>query len=172
MAEDEVTRRVFLSYVSAAVGGFISIVMGIPILGYLAAPLAGKIEAHKITLGKVDSFKGTEPRLVTFTITRRDGWVELQEARTCWVVPESNGTFTVYNGRCTHLGCAYSWRTEGDHKDKFFCPCHDGLYDREGTVLGGPPPRPLDRLAATVEGDELQVLFQDFRVGVPGKEPA
>lgn len=168
----EVTRRTFLAYLSGALSAFIGIVAGVPILGYLAAPLATRPEALRVNLGKVEAFKEGEPRLMTFTVTRRDGWVEVREARTCWVVPEPGGKFLVFNGRCTHLGCGYSWRTSGEHRDKFFCPCHDGLYDRQGSVIGGPPPRPLDRLEATVEGDELVVIFQDFRPGVPHKEPA
>lgn len=168
--EREISRRTFLGYLAGAMSAFIGIVAGVPILGYLAAPLGKKEEARWITLGKVDAFKDPEPKLITFTMTRKDGWVEVQEARTCWVVPQSGGNFVAFNGRCTHLGCAYSWRTSGEHSGKFFCPCHDGLYNREGTVLDGPPPRPLDRLEVKVQGDEVMVLFQDFRLGVPAKE--
>lgn len=166
----EVSRRTFLSYIAASISAFIGIAAGVPIIGYVAAPLAKKEEARWISLGKVEAFKDQEPKLATFTITKKDGWVEVQEARTCWIIPQKNGEFVAFNGRCTHLGCAYSWRTSGDHAGKFFCPCHDGLYDREGTVLDGPPPRPLDRLDVKVEGDELMVLLQDFRLGVPAKE--
>ena len=45
--------------------------------------------------------------------------------------------------RCAHLGCpvAYAPGSQG-----FICPCHGGAYDSRGLVIGGPPPRPLDRL--------------------------
>lgn len=48
---------------------------------------------------------------------------------------------------CTHLGCRAHW--EGD-RDRIFCPCHNGIFDREGRVIGGPPPRPLDRYEVEV----------------------
>jgi cytochrome b6-f complex iron-sulfur subunit len=43
---------------------------------------------------------------------------------------------------CPHLGCRVRW--EGQ-RQRFFCPCHDGVFDREGKVVSGPPPRGLDR---------------------------
>jgi cytochrome b6-f complex iron-sulfur subunit len=39
---------------------------------------------------------------------------------------------------CTHLGCVVSTTEIG-----FDCPCHGSRYDADGTVLGGPAPRPL-----------------------------
>jgi menaquinol-cytochrome c reductase iron-sulfur subunit len=165
-------RRVFLGYMGAALSAFMAMVAGLPILGYLAAPLAGKESANWLSLGKADAFAPGVPKLVAVSVSRQDGWRRLTEARTVWVTAEEDGQFTVLNGRCTHLGCAYNWRTDGQYAGKFFCPCHDGVYDKEGTVLGGPPPRPLDRLEARVDGNELVVLHQDFRLGVPDKEPA
>jgi menaquinol-cytochrome c reductase iron-sulfur subunit len=171
-SETSAGRRALLGYMGGALTAFMATVAGLPILGYLAAPLARKDLANWLSLGKVDAFVPGEPKLVAVSGSRQDGWRRLTEARTVWVTAEEDGQFTVLNGRCTHLGCAYSWRTDGEYAGKFFCPCHDGVYDKQGTVLGGPPPRPLDRLEARVDGDELVVLHQDFRLGVPDKEPA
>lgn len=169
MAEDEVSRRTFLSYVAAAISAFIGIVLGVPIVGYLAAPLLGaKEQARWVSLGNTEDFQGGSARFAPLTLSRRDGWVEAQEARACWVVPQGDGSFVVFNGRCTHLGCAYSWI---DQVSQFHCPCHNGVYDRDGIVLDGPPPRPLDRLETKIEDGELHVLYQDFLVGVPNKQP-
>ena len=35
------------------------------------------------------------------------------------------------------------------------CPCHNGVFDPQGRVLGGPPPRPLDRYEYKVENGVL-----------------
>jgi quinol---cytochrome c reductase iron-sulfur subunit, bacillus type len=166
------SRRVFLGYLGAALTAFMATTAGLPMIGYLAAPLAEKIAATWLSLGKVDGFRPGEPRPVALSVTRQDGWRKLTESRTVWVSTDGNGQFTVLNGRCTHLGCAYSWHSDGRYAGKFYCPCHDGLYDQDGSVLGGPPPRPLDRLETRVDGDELLVLQQDFRLGVSDKEPA
>ncbi|MGB3202971.1 MAG: Rieske 2Fe-2S domain-containing protein [Nodosilinea sp.] len=39
----------------------------------------------------------------------------------------------------------------------FICPCHGGRYGPDGTVAGGPPPKPLTTFAAKVEGDQVMV---------------
>lgn len=39
---------------------------------------------------------------------------------------------------CTHLGCSVSIADTG-----FACPCHGSRYDQDGTVTGGPAPKPL-----------------------------
>jgi menaquinol-cytochrome c reductase iron-sulfur subunit len=163
-----VSRRTFLKYAVGAVGAFIGIVSGVPIVGYLGSVFQAKGRSQWVKLGRIEQFSDPAPQSVQFTLAQQDGWVETREARSCWVIREGD-KLAVFNGRCTHLGCAYSWQNEGQHKDRFFCPCHEGVYDRGGYVVGGPPPRPLDRLETKVEDDELLVLYQDFHPGVPEK---
>jgi len=50
---------------------------------------------------------------------------------------------------CTHLGCKVHWEAD---KNIFFCPCHNGIFNPDGAVLDGPPPRPLDTYRVQVEG--------------------
>lgn len=60
---------------------------------------------------------------------------------------------------CTHLGCKSYWEPDND---RFFCPCHDGVFDVNGNVVSGPPPRPLDRYEVEVdENDNVFVLLQE-----------
>ena len=61
---------------------------------------------------------------------------------------------TAFSLICTHLGCTVQWR-EG--KQEFYCPCHDGVFDRNGDVVSGPPPMPLEQLQAKIVGDEVVV---------------
>ncbi len=55
---------------------------------------------------------------------------------------------------CTHLGCIVSWHPE---EKRLICPCHGGLYDINGSVLGGPPPRPLPSYEVKQSGDTVVV---------------
>lgn len=55
---------------------------------------------------------------------------------------------------CTHLGCLVDWSAE---RREFLCPCHRAAFDARGNVLQGPPPRPLARLAVSVDGDRVRV---------------
>ena len=107
---------------------------------------------------------------MSVAITRTDGSRQISENRTCWVSISPAGGVIVLNGRCTHLGCAYGWQTEGRNAGTFFCPCHEGTYTRDGTVVSGPPPRPLDELQSRIDAGQLLVLYQNFRLGTPDKE--
>lgn len=61
---------------------------------------------------------------------------------------------------CPHLGCRVRWEQQ---QQRFFCPCHNGVFDREGNVVSGPPPRALDR---------YEVEVTDGSVYLRVKEPA
>jgi Rieske Fe-S protein len=55
---------------------------------------------------------------------------------------------------CTHLGCRVRWSAD---RKQFFCPCHNGVFDQNGTVVSGPPPKPLNRYEVKVENDQLSI---------------
>lgn len=44
--------------------------------------------------------------------------------------------FIALSSVCPHLGCAVHW--EGQN-DRFFCPCHNGVFDPQGVAVSGPP---------------------------------
>lgn len=62
-----------------------------------------------------------------------------------------------FSRRCTDLGCLVSWNRE---RQQFLCPCHRGVYDKNGTNIAGPPPRPLDRFEVIKRGEQLYVNVQ------------
>lgn len=64
---------------------------------------------------------------------------------------EDGGVVAVWQ-RCTHLGCTVPWR---EAEGLFHCPCHSSLFNRQGEVLGGPAPRPLDLFPLRVEDGNL-----------------
>lgn len=44
--------------------------------------------------------------------------------------------FRALSSKCPHLGCRVHWE-EANHR--FFCPCHAGVFDKQGKALEGPP---------------------------------
>ena len=44
--------------------------------------------------------------------------------------------FIALSSTCPHLGCQVRW--EGNN-NRFFCPCHNGVFDPSGVAIGGPP---------------------------------
>jgi cytochrome b6-f complex iron-sulfur subunit len=70
------------------------------------------------------------------------------------IVRKRSGELVALSAVCTHLGCIVQWEKE---KQDFLCPCHAGRYTVDGTVISGPPPRPLTRLAFTVAGGIITI---------------
>jgi menaquinol-cytochrome c reductase iron-sulfur subunit len=166
------SRRSLLGWLLGAIGALIAGVVGIPAIGSIFSAAVGRRQPSVITLGKLADYTVGQPKLAQFTVNRTDGWVTTIENRGVWVVKRNDQEAVVYNGRCTHLGCAYSWKTSGPGANHFACPCHDGTFNLDGSVVSGPPPRPLDALPARLDAQgTLVITYQDFRLGVPGKEP-
>jgi cytochrome b6-f complex iron-sulfur subunit len=55
---------------------------------------------------------------------------------------------------CSHFGCVVAWHEE---KQAYLCPCHDGVYDADGAVVAGPPPKGLASVPVAVSGSDLIV---------------
>jgi nitrite reductase/ring-hydroxylating ferredoxin subunit len=56
------------------------------------------------------------------------------------VARQGDGTsaedFLALSSVCPHLGCRVHWEAPSD---RFFCPCHNGAFDRTGNPIAGPP---------------------------------
>ncbi|TXT21931.1 MAG: succinate dehydrogenase and fumarate reductase iron-sulfur protein [Planctomycetota bacterium] len=48
-------------------------------------------------------------------------------------IPED---FIALSSICPHLGCQVHWES---NNDRFFCPCHNGAFDKSGQPTSGPP---------------------------------
>lgn len=161
-------RRRFLRW-ATGVGAFFSAALaGLPSLRAFLSPAYRRVKVvNWVKLGEADLFDVDVPVKVDFVQTATDAWVENRVLRSVWVYTHDSEHFIVYNGRCTHLGCGFGY--DKDAK-RFRCPCHLGMFDLEtGAVLGGPPPRQLDRLETKLEEGVLYAAYEDFRVGVPQK---
>jgi Rieske Fe-S protein len=61
-----------------------------------------------------------------------------------------------FSQKCTHLGCVVYFEAD---EDRWHCPCHEGNFDtRTGTVISGPPPRPLGRIDVEIRDDTIWAL--------------
>ena len=85
-----------------------------------------------------ESFAFRSPAGVAVMITRRandetkEGAAEAGEADRQPVVDEVLALSSV----CPHLGCRVQWEA---NNDRFFCPCHNGVFDANGRATSGPP---------------------------------
>jgi Rieske Fe-S protein len=70
------------------------------------------------------------------------------------VTQPTKGDFRAFSAICTHQGCPVS-AVEGGTIN---CPCHGSKYSIEdGSVKGGPAPKPLSKLNVKVEGGSIKL---------------
>jgi len=154
--EQQINRRNFLSIATWAIGGLISLGMGIPAIAYIVGPALNRSNSQEwIRLGPTSKIELKTPTLFKFTIQRKTGWIVNEEEVSVYVLTDNGRDFIAMSNICTHLGCRVRWISD---REEFFCPCHNGVFDKEGKVVSGPPPRPLDRYEVKVEDDQLLVL--------------
>ena len=157
MGDDQrINRRNFMSLATWSIGGLISLVMGIPAIAYIIGPTLKRTTAQDwIRLGPVSKVELKTPTLFKFTIQRKTGWIVNEEEVSVYILTDNGRDFIAMSNICTHLGCRVRWISE---QGEFFCPCHNGVFDKQGNVVSGPPPRPLDRYEVKVEDEQIFVL--------------
>ena len=163
MADDELNRRDFIKVTTAIVGGLIGAALGLPAIAYLLDPaFKGGAKEGWIPIGNVADMQIGIPYPFSFTRVQVNGWERTSTSRGGFAIRRSDdpNEVLILNSRCTHLACTVNWK-EDTHT--FVCPCHDAQFSIEGAVLGGPPPRPLDRydeFRLTEEG-VLEIFFKE-----------
>jgi cytochrome b6-f complex iron-sulfur subunit len=55
---------------------------------------------------------------------------------------------------CTHLGCLVDYN---EKKQLFLCPCHAGVFDIEGYVVSGPPPKAMNAIPLRIDGGNIVI---------------
>lgn len=145
-AGDEAGRRSFLG-VTALIGAAIGALVAFPVVRLFAAPLTNKRERAWHPLGPADDFTqlGGEMKEAKLVFEQADGWYTAQREDRVLIREDGPDAWTVFSTKCTHFGCGVTWKPE---QKIFFCPCHNGIFNADGTQRSGPPPRPLDRYAA------------------------
>ncbi|WP_142382806.1 MULTISPECIES: QcrA and Rieske domain-containing protein [Bacillus] len=159
MSKHQVSRRQFLSYTLTGVGGFMAAGMLMPMVRFAIDPVlkAGAGGDFIPTKQKVDDLT-TEPVRVDFQYTQKDAWYESEVTNTAWVYLDEAGEIVALSPVCKHLGCVVDWNTDEANPNKFFCPCHYGLYTKDGmNVAGTPPLGPLDLYDYKVKDGYLHI---------------
>lgn len=161
LKESSVSRRSFLMrsllWVNVAIGGVLA-AMG---LGAITAPALRKEDDQWSPIGRPGDPGPGEPdlavegvpHLTSFTSLVEDAYMAAAPQQIpVFVINHGNDEFTVYDVRCTHLGCPVAWN---DQDKDFDCPCHGAKFALDGEVTAGPPNRPLDRYTYKLENGVL-----------------
>lgn len=159
----EVSRRDFIKVTTGIVGGLIGAMIGLPTVYYLIDPALreGSKEAW-VPIGKLENMEIGKPYPFSFTRVQVNGWERTATSHGGFVIrnSEDSDDLFILNSTCTHLACTVNW-SETDQV--FLCPCHDASFGQQGEVLGGPPPRPLDRFTEFRLTDDgvLEIFYKE-----------
>jgi Rieske Fe-S protein len=170
-------RNKFLELSTLGLGGLITAIVTVPILGFAVIPAFVDQEPDDIDLGPVDNFPEGEWIEATYLSKPEEGEVSRRTSfiRNNGNLPDRPGvpSYTIISNRCVHLGCPVQASgpredTEKDVKTEsgdlkltgvapaaYSCPCHGGAYDTEGNRTAGPPVHALDRYDFKIESGRL-----------------
>jgi cytochrome b6-f complex iron-sulfur subunit len=150
--EDQVARRDFLTSASA-VGMGACLVAGYGTFAAMGVRYLFPSDAHSKVwhfvctldrLAKGEALEFTTPTGARVNVARiADG--------------ETVDAFLALSSVCPHLGCRVHWESQND---RFFCPCHNGAFDRQGAPTEGPPKdgnQSLPRYPLRIEGRLLLI---------------
>lgn len=147
-------RRRLLKYVVSGIGLFVASVVGVPILTTGISP-AFKREPDEDwhSIGSLSDFPvGTMTQIQV--PLRGEAWQVSLEKQSAYVWRESADQVVVFSRSCTDLGCPIQW---DPGSQAFLCPCHGGIFAKNGDRLAGPPKRPLYRFSTRIQGDVVQI---------------
>ena len=130
---------------------FLGIMTGVPLALSIGTPVvaAGKM------LSPADALKPIPPKMA---ILKEEDLLEKPKEIVYDGFPamifKNGNEYKPFSRVCTHLGCTVMWN---EAEKRFECPCHGGIFDEEGNVIEGPPPKPLTRLKAWVENGYVMI---------------
>jgi menaquinol-cytochrome c reductase iron-sulfur subunit len=150
----EISRRQFLGWIGVVAGGLSAVVLGIPFVGFLLAPLLKQPPDIWRGVGAVDQFKVGDTVEVAFEDPSPLPYTGVTARTAAWLRRESETQFTAFAVNCSHLGCPVQWVPDGE---LFLCPCHGGVYYRNGEVAAGPPPKALFRYNVRVNNGQVEI---------------
>lgn len=160
-------RRAFIGGASIALIGALSAAGAVPVVAVLLDPL-GKEAVQRgsglVAIGAVTTFQEGQPTEVELRAEKKDAWSSFGVVTVgrVYVTKQPDGKFQIFTSRCPHQGCTVTYQPDSQ---RFFCPCHDGYFNKSGEQVEGPPRRGLDPLAYEIKDEQLMVRYQRFKTG-------
>lgn len=150
----EISRKAFLTRISLGLAALSAAAAAIPVISALVAPLLERREGEWRTVGPLADFPAGSTKLISFLNDDSKPYAGVTAKTAAWLRHGEGNELIAFAANCTHLGCPVRWE---DQAQLFMCPCHGGVYYKDGTVAAGPPPKPLNRYKVRVIGQEVQI---------------
>ena len=152
--ETDPSRRRMLSRLSMTLAALSSAVVGVPVVGFVLGPFTKRVKEVWRDVGSLRDFEIGETVKVEYEDPSALPWAGVTARTAAWLRRNGETDFKAFSVNCTHLGCPVRWIASAD---LFMCPCHGGVYYNDGTVAGGPPPRPLPQYPVRVHKGSVQI---------------
>lgn len=146
------SRRQFGVLGTQVAGALVTVLLGVPIVGFLLSPLFRRQVYVWRQVGDISGVPDGEPTKFEVAFPQ-DVWTTAEENLAVYVV-KSGTQARIFSNVCTHMQCPVRWDPA---LHQFLCPCHGGLYDINGANIGGPPPKPLPQYVNRIDGTILYV---------------
>lgn len=146
---EAVSRRGFLARAAMGMGlGGVMVALGGIAARYIY-PLKGIHRTRRIFLAPISDIP-----------TGKGKPYSLPDGSTA-LVTDTGTEVVALSNICPHLGCKVHYEsTQG----KFLCPCHGGVFEKDGTALAGPPAdehQNLKRYTVSKVGENLFIDFEE-----------
>lgn len=146
-------RRAFLALATKAGGAAALLAVGGPALLTTFSPVFAGRAPLWIRVGALDEFTLGQVHTAIVDVPRDDR-VQSLRRHGVFVLRQDTQDTVVFARTCTDLGCPVTWDAGSGW---FFCPCHGGIFSRDGAPQAGPPKRPLYRYATRIEDGVLLI---------------
>jgi menaquinol-cytochrome c reductase iron-sulfur subunit len=157
------TRRSFFGLLVTGGALIAAGVVGIPaLITGLSPALQGRRREVWRPVGRLDAFPVGTAHEGLVPADRR-AWPRSLGRQAVFVWRRSEDAVVVFSRSCTDLGCPLDY---DPGSACFFCPCHGGIFARDGARLAGPPNGPMYRYAHRVRDGVLEVDLASLPPGV------
>lgn len=159
--KETLSRRSFLSKLSVGIGAIIGTVLAFPLITAMLDPVTRETGKKWRQIGMASNFEEGNTQLVTFKNASPYKWSGKIAQSAAYIRKEENGEFVAFSVNCSHLGCPVRWE---EKPGLFMCPCHGGVYYKDGSRAAGPPPRGLYKYPVRISGEHLEIQTDEIPI--------
>jgi len=147
-------RRTVLTMLVHSGTAAVGLVVGVPVAFYTLAPrtVPGG-EARWTPVGPLADFAiGAVCSAAVPPVPHSDALPALRRGVYVWRIAAEE--VIVFSRSCTDLGCPVTF---DPGSECYLCPCHGGIFSKQGDPIAGPPDRPLYQYLTKIEGGILYI---------------
>jgi menaquinol-cytochrome c reductase iron-sulfur subunit len=147
------TRREMLKRMLQLGGAAVAAILGIPALLLSLSPLRSQRQAVWRVVGDLGGFPVGSVQRAAVPLPHPP-WAQTQIQQGVYVWRPTASEVVVYSRSCTDLGCPLNWDSGAG---VFLCPCHGGIFAKDGARMAGPPKHPMYRYQTRIREGRLEI---------------